>query len=555
MAEMLKRIYDLAVLKVTLLPPSTVARQPRAGTDTESDDRDHESSTEVQFEYQERAGPEIIVTESFRGFARDFGIPRHLSWKKIFGRGEYQFRLPSEFQHWLRHSVGPRLDRETLWLHLVKPYGYLGLFPWEQILDSIMASPVLRLPDFVVDPPKQTSTVVDVTLCCVTGFADDPLATARLAASVAGAITSGGNRPVRLAVFADSKVAAELTAMQSSTLQGCAIHAFGTAVSPTAALATSSAPSSLPPKARTSIFAEYVVDPVNDYVVRPMNDYFVSPVANFSNTVRDWLRRKLDQDSTSAFRSSDAILRQSADPVTSPFLRWVRKTLGERSMDAVHVIADSTLYFERGALLLDRPDAGSEDPGARLVSVAEMLSFQAQVGAWAVGFSSATDNFSDIALRQFADTLAQQRPGPLLYHDAAIDSECGALRDAYGFLFAERPGVPPNSPGIFMYCEPFRVSDERQPDATFETLSRRHIEAEAKLAEPKELLDVFQRKENVPSWVAAGERFVDAYKQRLSELSKGGGKGSTELDEIRSALTRVQNAIAKAADFSGKGGE
>jgi hypothetical protein len=180
------------------------------------------------------------------------------------------------------------------------------------------------------------------------------------------------------------------------------------------------------------------------------------------------------------------------------------------------------------------------------------LAFQAQIGAWAVGFSSAPNSFSDMALRQFADNLAQLRPGPLLYHDATMDSDCSKLRDAYTFILSERPTIPKLSPAIFAYCEPFRVFDDRRPEATLKGLSDRYARKDATLQTSESVRSVFLASDNVPSWVAASERFVDMYKLRLAELSSKGESGGSvgELDEIRSTLARLQDTVAKVAKAS-----
>jgi hypothetical protein len=515
-------LYDLAVLAISLLPPDAVRGQPAAGTPeqpaagTPANSRDAaESTAKVRFELQGHVGKHITSLGEFKIAARDLGVPRYLSWEKVRGRGGYDFRLPSDLTQWVCQAVEKTgVGRGTLWVHLVTPYGYLGMFPWEPTLRPVVGCRILRLPDYVVDPPKQTSAVVDVALCCPTNSGKAP--PTDLVARIAGAIASAGARSVRLAIFADSLVAKRLRSEQPSSFEKFKIHALG---------------EEEPSTANPSFITEYIVNPVSNYV----------------SSIREWLRSRSSDD----LLLQESVLRRAVDPVTSPWLRKVRRSLGARSVDAVHFIADGTMYSDRGALLLDEGEVNSANPEPHIVSAAELLSFQAQVGAWAMGFSSAPDNFSDMGLRQFADTLAQLRPGPLLYQDARDDLECAALRDAYAFLFADAPADPPALPAVFMYCEPFRVRDPRYPDATFESLSASRIESDAFLPEEGRLRTAFQHADNVPSWVAASERFVDMYKKRLVELGRSGEKTPAELNEIRGALTRIQNIIAKTG-FAGK---
>jgi hypothetical protein len=211
------------------------------------------------------------------------------------------------------------------------------------------------------------------------------------------------------------------------------------------------------------------------------------------------------------------------------------------------------LSLENGVLLLDQTDLKSKNPNSHAVSAREFLAFQAQVGAWAAGFSSAPGSLSDMGLRQFADSLAQLRPGPLLYHDAVADPGCGELSNAYAFLLSVSPTTPVQYPACFVYCEPFRVYDDRRPDATLESLSNPDGRKDTTLRTSEAIRSVFANTDNVPSWVAASERFIDIYKMRLAELSSKGESvvRPGQLDEIRSTLTRLQDTVAKVMKDGG----
>jgi hypothetical protein len=144
--------------------------------------------------------------------------------------------------------------------------------------------------------------------------------------------------------------------------------------------------------------------------------------------------------------------------------------------------------------------------------------------------------------------MAQLRPGPLFYHDAKADADCKALREFYAFVFSDKPARPPNSSAVFLYCEPFRVFDETKPNATFASLSTPHLGNATVSAEDEAVRGVFQQSDNVPSWVASSERFVEFYKRRLADLPNNGPGLDSEATEIRSALTRIQSTIAKSVD-------
>jgi len=52
-----------------------------------------------------------------------------------------------------------------LWLHLAKPYGWLGALEWETALEAAIERPVLRLPDFL-ERARENPDTLDVALCC-----------------------------------------------------------------------------------------------------------------------------------------------------------------------------------------------------------------------------------------------------------------------------------------------------------------------------------------------------------------------------------------------------
>ena len=505
MAEPLTRQHDLTVLSVTLLPGGFSREQSSEPSDT---------MAKVQF-VLEGVGDQ----KSYTVAAREMGIPRRLEWDRLRGRGGYSFRLPPDLTGWLRENVGG-IDQPggVLWLHFIKPYGYLGMFPWESLLKAALSCAILRLPDFVVDPPLQTPSVIDIALCCQLGRDNMP-ATVELLVDTAKALSySGGPRRVRVTAFADGEICK--------------------------ALARSNAARSLP------AFSFHEVE-LGESI---LTTYVVKPIANIGNPIREWLGKlgTGDRGAESSQPSSKDLLAAATDPVKSPWLRAVRKALAGQSVDAVHILANAMLSLESGVLLLDQTDINMQSPSAHAVSAEEFLAFQAQVGAWAVGVSSAPNSFSDMGLRQFADSLAQLRPGPLLYHDAASDPTGGELRNAYTLLLSESPTKPHQSSAIFAYCEPFRVYNDQVPDGTLESLSHRYT-PEATFHNSAEVRSVFQTSDNVPAWVAASERFVDLYKKHLAELSSkvGTGASSVDLDEIRSTLSRLQATVAKVVKDQG----
>jgi hypothetical protein len=50
-----------------------------------------------------------------------------------------------------------------LWLDLVRPYGFMGILPWERVFSQLLARPVLRLPDFL-ERPRENSDVLEAAI-------------------------------------------------------------------------------------------------------------------------------------------------------------------------------------------------------------------------------------------------------------------------------------------------------------------------------------------------------------------------------------------------------
>jgi hypothetical protein len=86
---------------------------------------------------------------------------------------EPEFAFPPDVADTLRHMFNSvRKGIQALWIHLVRPYGPLGLVPWEHLLGSIVETPILMLPDFIFPKPREDTATLRVAL-----FASAPLRT------------------------------------------------------------------------------------------------------------------------------------------------------------------------------------------------------------------------------------------------------------------------------------------------------------------------------------------------------------------------------------------
>lgn len=62
------------------------------------------------------------------------------------------------------HALAQLAPTQLLWLKLAKPYGMLGVLPWERELGDVLDCPVLRLPDYTAQPAKRPDILESVVL-------------------------------------------------------------------------------------------------------------------------------------------------------------------------------------------------------------------------------------------------------------------------------------------------------------------------------------------------------------------------------------------------------
>jgi hypothetical protein len=71
--------------------------------------------------------------------------------------------VPARLAQVLRDALDEALPGQPLWLKLARPYGKLGIVPWEPALSGESGRPVLRLPDYP-DRPAQRTVLQHVVL-------------------------------------------------------------------------------------------------------------------------------------------------------------------------------------------------------------------------------------------------------------------------------------------------------------------------------------------------------------------------------------------------------
>jgi hypothetical protein len=101
--------------------------------------------------------------------ASKLGVPTQLKQTQPYNQKEPRFHLPAkllkEIATALANNTAAPLD--LLWLQLEYPYGNLPLVPWERLLRSKIAVPIVRLPPFAL-LPVASRDVLELVLCAST---------------------------------------------------------------------------------------------------------------------------------------------------------------------------------------------------------------------------------------------------------------------------------------------------------------------------------------------------------------------------------------------------
>ncbi len=446
MGEALKRRYGLLALKVRL------------------DTYGSRDEPIIRLVLEAKVEGEFRTVGSWTFKANEFGLPETISGS----RGQsFEFRMPTGLVQDLRRLLQGEFAGQALWLHLVRPYGYVGLIPWERLLVPELKVAVLRLPDFIVPPPRESRRVLDVLLCASAPIAKEFFPAVGYLGRMARRLVDHVPRNVRLHCFVDDMLAGPLGGELKSL---------------------------------------NLLDHATVYQASEAERYSI-PEAS-TRIVDDQGRLR------------------------SPWLLWMRDALRGKSVDVVHMMCHGYFANDRGALALSQSPVVNADPRmSRFVGPTELGAFMTKVGAWAGVISAPQNNYSDLGSRALTEELGQTQPGAALFHDAERDPGADALASAYRFLFSPARMEPVVSPHLFMYCQPHRLP---------------YGEAEAK-EHADGLSTVFEQQDNVPAWLAAGQRYIEKYDLEVRRTARSRGSNASVLSADEDTLKRIQNVMANVA--------
>lgn len=184
MAELLKRQHELLALKMSL---------GRSGRDW---------LVNMVLETHEGGGTQTVAQLGCS--TQELGLPRYF---ESDATAFPSFQLPPSVADTLLSALGSRdiAPSHPLWLHLVRPYGYLGVVPWEDLLVPALHRPVLRLPDFL-EPPRERRDTLDVALCCSVPLSEPSFHVPSLLEALASTILQASPRPsTAVHIFPDAE--------------------------------------------------------------------------------------------------------------------------------------------------------------------------------------------------------------------------------------------------------------------------------------------------------------------------------------------------------------
>jgi hypothetical protein len=468
MAAFIKKTYNLMALQVSLL--------------SETDE------AQINFELQGTEQHKTYKIQDWIIPSGEFGLPPHLDRQKVLKQG-YQFHLPQYVVADTRKILDSFEYNGPIWLHLVKPYGFLGLVPWESLLLPEVNRPVLRLPDAWADPPDEIPSTLDVALCASEPVADTPFDIVRGIISITEGLLHVPRPTVRVNIFTDQKWFHELRGYwdsQGLLNKNVFVH----------------------DQAAASAYAT------------PRRSLEVASVRELASPWLLWMREAL------AGRSVDLVYFLSHGYMSE---------------------------LKGALALAESPTINRDASWSRFVGADELNMFLLQVGAWSVTLDSPLENYSEMGLRSVADDLAQRRPGPVLHHETRLDDpSLTELAGTLNFLYNPLPATPPCTRSISLCCQPFRVEgyqEQMEPKERRFTFRQPTTRATGDVAIASLSDNVPAWLAAAQRYVEQKQFRIDQTRQKTGrEISP---RGAARIDGVERGIDEIKEAIARMASKSG----
>jgi hypothetical protein len=232
-------------------------------------------------------------------------------------------------------------------------------------------------------------------------------------------------------------------------------------------------------------------------------------------------------------------------PPLNPWLAWIRLSLQDRGLEAVHFLAHGAALGTDGAMALSAavPDQGGVP---QLVQAGELRAFLTYVGAVNVGFTALPDNPSPFGLLKLVDELGALRAGPVALHDAVADPDLTALTGTYSLLAAQGPGAPPAHPSLVLFAQPSQIAGMTGAPSWVKSVLRAVNFVGAVQAR--------RATDDTPQWVAAAARYIEEREVELVRFREGlesepaTSAQTAHFAGVEAALPKIRAVVEKYAE-------
>ena len=420
-----------------------------------------------------------------------------------------ELRLPDDLRDEIAESLRTDLHGEaSLWIRLVPPYGYLGAVPWEESLLDVVDVPLFRVPDrlpVAADPGRRWSVAIGISA------APDAEWPAPYVRDLVEQLGAGVGPDVEVDVFADAGTHRQLLGLGWAQPSWAHIHTPGVARQASA-----------------------------DRVRRLMSSSYGPPDSpapiDFSSPGRIW-----------------------AD--------WIATGLDGRAVRALHVALDAVWDGETPLLALSPdPSKPQETDACAFVAADDVRRLADAVGAATLSLGAPPDVTSGAAMRMIADGIGQERPGATIHSSIEHDPQGAALARLHAFLAGRDRDRLPRDRSLFAYLQPEQVQtalattwpqappgawSDLPPTAEDDPLPAATLPYAYAPSPDDDVVAYYTESTDVPSWVAASERYVGRQLAELTRSQDAGGEplGYRAAYEVGAAegLAQLQAIIAKHA--------
>ena len=286
-----------------------------------------------------------------------------------------------------------------------------------------------------------------------------------------------------------------------------------------------------PPRILEPLVTQYLTKTARDVTVHVFTDdsWFAAVRALFNNSGLPGVVVHDPAEAAGFEPPSRAARFGTSEQLCSPWLLWMRATMGTKPLDFVHFVSHGYLSGHRGAIAVaSSPTVNTDQQLSRFIGSVELNTFLSQVGAWGLGLTGPHDNFSDVGLRELADAIALVRPGVTVTHSIEHDADGAQLGLVLQTIFARGASLDHPLPAISCWVHPQFVE---YPDEYHDHL---HLNVDGSSAFVANATKAALAESNTESWVASASRVLETQQMRWLP-------DSTDVEPDQAAVTALRN--------------